>query len=147
MFVHRTVNKAAEAMFHCSLDSTSAGRLLQIPQWMFDAAAMCGIRLVSSPVVDAGSLQELKTLLSTMSADGVVEGQHLSVDDAGENDAKIIKAAVAGTAEALSSRGKNSGVERTAIGSSATSTSASRSTVARSGCSRASRPRSRRAKR
>jgi hypothetical protein len=46
VFVHRTVNKTAEAMFHCSLDSTSAGRLLQIPQWMFDAAAMCGIRPV-----------------------------------------------------------------------------------------------------
>jgi hypothetical protein len=136
------VNKAAEAMYHCSLESTSEGRLLQIPQWMFDAAAMCGIRLASDPVVDAGSLQELKTLLSATSADGVVQGQHLSVDDAGEDDAKIIQAAVADAAEALSSRGKNSGVERTAIGSSATSTSASRSTVTRSGCSRASLPRS-----
>jgi hypothetical protein len=104
---------------------------------------MCGIRLASSPVVDAASLQELKILLSATSADGVVQGQHLSVDDAGENDAKIIKAAVAGAAEALSSRGKNSGVERTAIGSSATSACVSRSTVARSGRSRASRPRRR----
>lgn len=82
VFVHRTVNKAAEAMFHCSLDSTSAGRLLQIPQWMFDAATMCGIRLSPSPVVDAGSLRELKDLLSATNTDSVVQGQHLSVDDA-----------------------------------------------------------------
>jgi glyceraldehyde-3-phosphate dehydrogenase/erythrose-4-phosphate dehydrogenase len=141
------VNKAAEAMFHCSLDSTSAGRLLQIPQWMFDAAAMCGIRLESSPVVDAGSLQELKTLLSTMSTDGVVQGQQSSADNAGEKDAKTIKAVATGTPEALPSRGNNAGVEHTGGGSSATSTSASRSTVARSGRPRASLPRSRRAKR
>jgi hypothetical protein len=135
-------------MFHCSLDSTSAGRLLQIPRWMFDAATMCGIHLSPSPVVDAGSLRELKDLLSAANADGVVEDQHPSVDDAGENHAKIIEAIVAGAAEALSSRGgKNSGVERTAIGSSATSACVSRPTVAQRGCLRASRRRSRRARR
>jgi len=147
VFVHRVVSKTAEAVFHCSLDSTPARRLLQIPQWMFDSAVMCGVHLASVSVVDAASLQELKVLLSAMIDDDVVQGQHPSVDDAGENDAKVIEATAAGPTQALSSHRKIADLERTAVGSKATSTPTSRSTTARSDRSRTNRQRTRRAKR
>jgi hypothetical protein len=106
VFVHRTVNNSVEAVMHCSLDLTTTRRLLQIPQWMFDAAAMCGVRLTSTPIVDSESLQELKVLLSATIADGVVQVRQPSVDDAGDNHAKLIEATAAGTAAAFSS-GRN----------------------------------------
>jgi hypothetical protein len=73
------VSKTAEAVFRCSLDSTSTRRLLQIPQWMFDSAVMWGVRLASTPVVDAKSLQALKVLLSATIDDDVIQPQHPSV--------------------------------------------------------------------
>ena len=145
VYVHRAVNKAAEAMFHCSLDSTSGRRLLQIPQWMFDSVTMCSVRLTSCAVVDSASLQALKALLTATIDDDVVQGEHLSLDDAGEND--VIEATAAGTAKTLSPRRKISELAHTAVGGSSTSTPSSRSTVAGSGESRSRRRPRRRAKR
>ena len=120
-------------MFHCSVDSTSARRLLQIPQWMFDSATMCGVCLASSSVVDASSLQDLKVLLSAPIDDGVVQGQQPSTDDAGENDAKIIEATVAVTADAVSSCRQNARLEQATSRGSSSSAVAACSPVAGSG--------------
>jgi hypothetical protein len=144
VFVHRVVNKTTEAVFYCSLDSTSSRRSLQVPQWMFDSAALCGVRLTPTPAVDARDLQALRELLSTAIDGDVIQGQHPSVDDAGENDAKIIDAAV-GAAEGLSSCTTISDLEQPAAGDSSTSACASRSTVAGSGHSGSRRRRRRRA--
>jgi hypothetical protein len=120
---------------------------LQIPQWMFDSAAMVGVHLASVPVVDVDSLRALNVLLSAGSDDVVVQDRQLSADDAGETDVKIVEALATGTTEALSSHGKNADLERAANRSQATRDSAAGSTAARSGRSRSSRRRSRRAKR
>jgi hypothetical protein len=120
---------------------------LQIPQWMFDSAAMVSVHLASVPVVDVDSLRALNVLLSAGFDDDMVQDRHPSADDAGETDVKIVEALATGTTEALSSHGKNADLERAANRSQATRDSAAGSTAARSGRSRSSRRRSRRAKR
>jgi len=97
---------------------------------MFDSAAMCGVCLASTPVVDAGSLQDLKILLSAPIDDGVVQGQQPSMDDVGENDAKIIEATAAVTAEAFSPRRKHARLAHATSGGSSSSAVAARSPVA-----------------
>ncbi len=145
VFVHRTVHKRAEAMFHCSPESTSARQLLQIPQWMFDSAAMCGIGLASSPIVDTASLQELKILLSATIDDDVLQVQQPSTDHAGENNAEITEATVAVTADAVSSCRQNARLEHTTSRGSSSSAVAARSPVAGSGAPGLRRRPSRRA--
>jgi hypothetical protein len=39
-------------------------RLLEIPQWMFDASVVCLIRLATSPIASCDALRELKELIS-----------------------------------------------------------------------------------
>jgi hypothetical protein len=54
-------------------------RLLEIPQWMFDASVVCLVRFASSPVACAEALRELKELIDRQGAVGggeVLQAQH-----------------------------------------------------------------------
>jgi hypothetical protein len=65
-------------------------RLLEIPQWMFDASAVCLIRLAPSPVASCDALRELKELISLGETvtDKVIQAQHQSLFRTGGSDAK-----------------------------------------------------------
>jgi hypothetical protein len=78
-------------VFQCTLDPDSRMRLLEIPQWMFDASAVCLIRLAASAVVSCEALYELKDLIAPHDATDtakVLEGQHQSLSHTGGSDAK-----------------------------------------------------------
>lgn len=65
-------------------------RLLEIPQWMFDASAVCLIRRAASPMANCNALRELKELISLgeIGADKVIKAQHQSLLHIGGSDAK-----------------------------------------------------------
>jgi hypothetical protein len=73
------------------LDPGSGNRWPEIPQWMFDASAVCLIRLASSPAASCEALRELKELIGPRGAIGngeVVQAQHQSLSHTGGSDAK-----------------------------------------------------------
>jgi len=79
-------------VYHCSLDPTSGKRLLEIPQWMFDARVACLTQLVPSPIASCTALQEVKALVSPRrlgASPEVVQAQHQSLCHAGGSDAKL----------------------------------------------------------
>jgi hypothetical protein len=66
-------------------------RLLEIPQWMFDATTACQIRLVASAVASCEALRELKELIAPHGVTGtvkVLQAQHQSLSHTGGSDAK-----------------------------------------------------------
>lgn len=65
-------------------------RLLEIPQWMFDASAVCLIELAASPIASCDALRELKELISLgeTANDKVIQAQHQSLFRTGGSDAK-----------------------------------------------------------
>ena len=50
-------------MCRCGVDENPGGRLLEIPQWMFDSVACCRMRMAKVPTVSCGALLDLKALL------------------------------------------------------------------------------------
>lgn len=110
-------------MFQCALDPDSGARLLEIPQWMFDASAVCLIRLLASAVASCEALRALKELIDggATSAGKVLQAQHQSLSHTGGSDAKrsevtpsspvaVVSATDSGTALGGSStRGSTSG--------------------------------------
>ena len=61
--VHATLVKRGLAVARCSLEDVQPFRILEVPAWMFDAAACCRIRTAGSSVVTVESLRELRTVL------------------------------------------------------------------------------------
>jgi hypothetical protein len=57
------------AIFFCSLDKTAAARLLEIPQWMFDATACYGMRLAPTPAICIETILDLERLLAQATSD------------------------------------------------------------------------------
>ena len=50
VFVHSAIDKADGGDFRCTLDGAAAGRLLEIPAWMFDrAACVTDVRSLTDP--------------------------------------------------------------------------------------------------
>ena len=78
-------------VFQCTLDAGSGRRLLEIPQWMFDASVVCLVRFSSSPLASCEALRELKELIGPREAagtGGVVQAKHQSLSHTGGSDAK-----------------------------------------------------------
>ena len=46
-------------MCRCGVDENPGGRLLEIPQWMFDSVACCRMRMARVPTVSCGALLDL----------------------------------------------------------------------------------------
>jgi hypothetical protein len=82
-----TMNRHGEVMLVCQVEEHRAP--LEIPAWMFDAAACCHCTSASTPRVNIGSLTSLTLLLEAtrMRGDSVIEAQHHSTVSGG-SDAK-----------------------------------------------------------
>src|SRR5262245_51427841 len=53
-------------MYRCTIELSSTVRAVEIPEWMFDAAACAVMRLAPAPVADVEALLQLKHLLSAV---------------------------------------------------------------------------------
>jgi hypothetical protein len=118
----------------CSLEPIINARLIEIPQWMFDAASLCGVRWADTPTVSGEALLELKALLSTVRKqrdDRVLQAQHSSLASTGETDAKVIKNAACGAIEAVPSADQGTLLGHTADRDPPPDTPAAGSTPAR----------------
>ena len=63
MAVHEALTRNGRAVCRCGVDENPGGRLLEIPQWMFDSVACCRMRMAKVPTVSCGALLDLKALL------------------------------------------------------------------------------------
>ena len=85
VFVLSAVTKGDTVVLRCVLEQADVARPLEVPQWMFDAAACCGISLVAAPRVGVRSLRSLSDLLAA--ADGtrrcVLQAKHPSLPSPG----------------------------------------------------------------
>jgi hypothetical protein len=79
-------NKAEQAVYRCVLELADGSRPLEVPQWMFDAAACCRIALAPKPAVPCATLRELIQLISSVwPPDGaaMLQAEHLTTPDPG----------------------------------------------------------------
>lgn len=91
VFVRGAVSKGEHATYLCTLEEGDGGRALEVPQWMFDAAAC--YRTVQSPTsfVTCDALRDLRHLIEQASGSdelSVLQIEHLSGHDPGGADAK-----------------------------------------------------------
>ena len=132
--MHGAVGKSDSPALHCSLDPSTTSRLIQIPQWMFDPAVSYEAQIREVPSVDAATLLQLKSLLSSLigaRAARVLQAQHPSRDDAGESDAPFIEVTAPSATAAVSAHPEAPPLVGTTGGSSATDTTTARATAAR----------------
>jgi Bacterial regulatory helix-turn-helix proteins, AraC family len=59
VFIHNAADKNQQTTLRCSLEPI-VNALIEIPQWMFDAASLCGVRWADTPTVSGEALLELK---------------------------------------------------------------------------------------
>jgi hypothetical protein len=79
------------AIFFCSLEKIAAARLLEIPQWMFDATACYGMHLAPTPAIYIETILELKRLVAQATSDRhdtYIRLWHRSAESAGGANAK-----------------------------------------------------------
>src|SRR6266403_2489999 len=90
VWIHGVLVKSGQAVYRCSLEQNLEARLFEIPQWMFESGACCGMHRAENPAVEYAALQDLKLLLHrarSPARDLVVQGQHQSAP--GGADARI----------------------------------------------------------
>ena len=63
VFIFGSKTKNERAIFRCALNPSDT-RVLEIPQWMFDAGTCCRMTLSAVPSISVRSLRELAGLLS-----------------------------------------------------------------------------------
>ena len=67
---------------HCGLEPRHESRGVEVPQWMFDTAVCCQMRMVQEPLARIDALHELKALRATRSPaspDHMLQAQHDSL--------------------------------------------------------------------
>jgi hypothetical protein len=104
--VHEALTRKGRAVCRCGVDENPGGRLLEIPQWMFDSAACCRMRMTKVPTVSCGALLDLKALLRCASSPDsavVLQGQYRSLLSPGGADARITKPAESRSIQTISS--------------------------------------------
>ena|SRR5664279_2425153 len=77
--IHQSFTRNGRALFRCSIEENLEVRLLEIPQWMFDPATCCRMRLAAVPTVSCKALLDLKSLLQGTllpESDVVLEAEH-----------------------------------------------------------------------
>jgi hypothetical protein len=65
-----------EAVFRCLASNDNSARQLEIPQWMFDRARCCLMRLAQQPLVSVTNLRALHVFLRQIAVANSVEDQH-----------------------------------------------------------------------
>jgi len=63
VLIRKSNVRCDKAIFWCSIWRDGAQRSMEVPQWMFDRAVCCTMRLADGPVVSCSALLELKELL------------------------------------------------------------------------------------
>ena len=127
------VTKNEHAVYRCSLEHVDFSRALEVPQWMFDAATCCRIRLSSTPAVSYQALRELRGLLDHArwpSAQAVLQAKHLSSLDPGGACATTESSARVRSAGIVSSVADGTAVDGLAKRSEATDDGAAGATAA-----------------
>jgi len=126
--VHEAFTRNKRAVFQCGADEKPGGRLLEIPQWMFDSVACCRMRMAKVPAVGCGALLDLKALLRCASfpdSDVVLQDPHRSLLSPGGADARITK-----PTESLSIQTISSASEAPVLAGAASRNQTKNSTVA-----------------
>jgi hypothetical protein len=91
VWIHQAMVKNGIAIFFCSLEKTAAARLLEIPQWMFDATACYGMHLTPTPAICIETILDLKRLVAqptSESHEANIRLRHRSAESAGGANAK-----------------------------------------------------------
>jgi hypothetical protein len=113
VFIFGAVTKGEQAVFRCALEPADLARPLDVPQWMFDAAACCRLVLAAAPSVGVEVLRELDQLISAVSLPSgpeVLQAEHLSLPDSGGACARRKRSTIARSADAVSSAAGNAAV-------------------------------------
>ena len=72
VFVHDVMTRGSRRTFRCAETADGAARCLEIPEWMFDRVACCGLAQAESPRVDRAALDRLKALIFEVSGGACV---------------------------------------------------------------------------
>lgn len=90
--ISESLVKNGQTLCRCRLEADLRSRPLEVPLWMLDRAACCGMHLIDEPRVACGDLLRLKELLRNAVGDGggvVLENQHRSLIGKGDADEKM----------------------------------------------------------
>jgi hypothetical protein len=120
--IHRSFTRNGRALFFCSVEESLEGRLLEIPQWMFDPAICCRIQLAAVSTVSCEALLDLKTVLQCAlppEREVVLQAQHPCLLSRGGADAKITEPTEGRPTQTISSMPPEPGLAGVASGNQA----------------------------
>ena len=90
VWIRRSSARGGVPVHQCAADASAHRRLLEIPQWMFEASVVCLLRLLPSPIPSVEALRELKELLGSgqpPNPDQMIKAKHQSLSLKGDSDA------------------------------------------------------------
>jgi hypothetical protein len=90
VFVHDVMTRGSTRTFRCAETADGAACCLEIPEWMFDRVACCGLAQAESPRVDRAALDRLKALIFEVSGGACVamlEARRRPLSQEGDADA------------------------------------------------------------
>ena len=106
VLVRGSLTRRDRVVFRCTIEDDAANKNLEVPQWMFDRAVCCGMRLVDTPVLRVHELRSLKALLGhvTVTTGGDLrQDQHCLLTPKGNVDAKTAKSSPRSSTGSISS--------------------------------------------
>ncbi len=104
--VRGSLTRRDRVVFRCTIEDDATNKSLELPQWMFDRAVCCGMRLVDTPVLRVHDLRSLKTLLghaTVTTDDDLRQDRHCLSTPKGDVDAKTAKSSPRSSAGPISS--------------------------------------------
>ncbi len=91
VYIFGTVTRGEHVFLRCALDRGESGRLLEVPQWMFDATTCCRMVLAATANVSVQTLRDLTRFICAVQSPnetGVLKGKHPTLPDPGGARAK-----------------------------------------------------------
>ena len=91
VYIFGAVTRGEHRLFRCALDHGDSGRLLEVPQWMFEATACCRMVLMEAANVSVETLRDLNRLLCAVGSPnevGMLQVKHPTLPDSGGARAK-----------------------------------------------------------
>jgi hypothetical protein len=85
--VYETVTKCGHPVCRCGIEDPRNDRSVEVPAWMFEAAACDHLRLTATRVVDCQALIALKAMFQTVPRADVLQAPHHSLTAPGGADA------------------------------------------------------------
>jgi len=106
VLVRGSLTRRDRVVFRCTIEDDATNKNLEVPQWMFDRAVCCGMRLVDTPVLRVHELRSLKALLghvTVTTGDDLRQDQHCLLTPKGDVDAKTTKSSPGSSTGSISS--------------------------------------------